>query len=108
MGMKKVFAGIFCTLMFQAGAVYAQNGGLGAVGEHIIKPLGGLIHLMNTLCWVAGAGLLAAAVLQYKNHRDNPSQVRLSTPFLLALVGLVLIALPFLGALTAAAEYISQ
>ena len=70
---------------------------LGQLSENAMGPVAGLGKIMNYICLVAGIGFLLGAIIQYKYHRDNPQQVRLSTPILLLVLGLSLVALPLLA-----------
>jgi len=79
----------------------AQPGWTQVIND-VLDPAAGLTKLIYILCYIAGAGFLAGAVLQYKYHRDNPQQVRLSTPILLLILGLVLVCLPLLTKLSSA------
>ena len=60
------------------------------------------------ICYVAGAGFLLGGVLQYKYHRENPQQVRISTPIMLIAVGIVLCLLPYLTSQSQSGSFLHE
>lgn len=59
---------------------------------------GGILSkLMWAACIVVGIALIAAAFTQFQIHRRNPKLVPLTTPVLYLILGIVAIAIPFLG-----------
>jgi intracellular multiplication protein IcmD len=75
----------------------AAAASLGTVSENVMIPMTGLAKIVHTISYVSGACFLVGALLQYKQHRDNPQQVRIGTPIAWALLGTTLIAIPFLS-----------
>lgn len=56
-----------------------------------------LTKLIWAVCIVVGIALLAAAFTQFQIHRRNPKLVPLATPTLYLILGIVAIAIPFIG-----------
>lgn len=56
-----------------------------------------LTKLMWAVCIVVGLALLAASFTQFQIHRRNPKIVPLATPVLYLILGIMAIALPFIG-----------
>lgn len=81
----------FCSLSL----AYADND-LVAVAWNLSGPMATLISIFKVVLWVAGAALLLGTLIQYKAHRSNPSQVRLTKPVMFFVMGTLLILLPFL------------
>lgn len=71
--------------------------GIGEVADAAMVPMMALSKTMVAMAFVSGVGFLLAALIQYKYHRENPQQVRFSTPVLLFLLGLALVALPIIA-----------
>ncbi len=69
---------------------------LGGIAKNLDQPIQGVIGLIQTICLIAGIGLLIGSVIKYMQHRKNPVEVTLGTVFTLLLVGLALIALTFI------------
>ncbi len=55
----------------------------------------GLAYIIKVCLWVGGAGLILGGMIQYRAHRVNPSQVRLTKPVMLWITGIVFILIPF-------------
>lgn len=51
-------------------------------------------ELMLGIAFVAGIGFVIAAVFKFKQHKDNPTQVPIGTPFSLLAIGVALIFIP--------------
>jgi Ca2+/H+ antiporter len=51
--------------------------------------------IIQTICIITGVALIFASLLQYKKHRNNPTEVPISTVLLTLLAGLALLALAF-------------
>ncbi len=105
--MRFFMNGLIITVLFAlseyANAAVDQPS-LGEAAENMLGPLGLLTEGFYKICYVIGATLLLGAGLQYKNYRNNPSAVRLSTPIVLLLLGIALILLPLIGMLSPASQ----
>lgn len=77
----------------------ADGMSLGDMANWAMGPVNGLGKIFGYICLIGGIGMILGSFLQYRAHRENPSQIRLSTPIFLMVVGLVLIVLPFIGVL---------
>lgn len=83
---------VFANSLFNA--AWAQQS-VGEWANNMVKgPIGGLGYTLNALSFVVGIGFILGAYIQYQAHRDNPQQVRLSTPIFMLAAGLFLIILP--------------
>jgi intracellular multiplication protein IcmD len=60
----------------------------------VVKQISGLAGVVRAAAYLAGLGLCVAAILKFKAHKDNPTQIPLSTPVVLLLVGAGLLFLP--------------
>lgn len=93
--MKKISLAILFLFSFIS-VSYASNS-LGDVANWALGPVNGLGKVLGYMCLIGGIGMILGAFLQYRAHRENPSQVRLSTPVFLLIVGVFLIILPYVG-----------
>lgn len=89
--------GVFCLMGLGIAYASVPTGSLGQLANQTMEPVGVLTRTMYNICYVLGATMLLGSVIQYKNYRDNPSQVRLSRPIFLLVIGLVLLAIPFIS-----------
>ncbi len=70
---------------------------LGQAANNLLGPTVGLGKILNAICMVSGIGFLLGAIVQYKYHRENPQQVRLSTPITFLILGFALMSIPFVS-----------
>lgn len=80
---------------------------LGDVANNLLGPTRGITELMYGVSYVAGAGMLVMALMQYKAHRDNPSQVRLGTPIAFLIFGLIFIFIPLVSRYSTSSRYVT-
>lgn len=95
--MKKInYFKLVLLFVFFPLPVLAESQGFGEIAENLFS--GGIVigNLIRAVCIITGVILVFASFLQYKKHRNNPSEVPLSTPIVTLLVGLALIALSFI------------
>lgn len=83
--------------------VYAQQS-LGSVSNNVLGLVDFmgeyLMHISYVIGFICGVG----ALIQYKNHRDNPIQVPLGKPILLLIMGLIFVLMPLLYAVASKAQ----
>ena len=96
--MKKSL--LLLTVLASFYSVALADASLGGMANAALAPVVGVGKILSDLSIVAGIGLLFGSVVQYRAHRENPTQVRLSTPVFLIIAGAALILLPFIGAIT--------
>lgn len=82
----------------EAGAEAAKAGPatIGTLATNITKSFDGIGKLMIGVAYLAGIGFGISAIFKFKQHRDNPSQVTIGTPFALMAISCALIFLPSL------------
>lgn len=96
--LAKIF--IFLFIFIIAGQAMADVITVGDASRWLMGPVNGLGKVFGYMCLIGGIGMILGAFLQYRAHRENPSQVRLSTPVFLLIVGIILIILPYVGLLS--------
>lgn len=74
--------------------------GLGLVAKNMMEPVGLFGDMINTACWLLGGAFLLISIVKYKQHRNNPTMVPISTVVFLIVAGSILVGLPFLATLT--------
>ena len=67
---------------------------LGDMAETLTKSFAQFGKMMIGLAYVAGIGFGISAVFKFKQHKDNPTQIPVSTPFALLGVSCLLVFLP--------------
>ncbi len=94
--MKKKFAylAIGLSLMMVAETAMAGTDTLGTIVGRVKDEIKGIANLLMIVSFISGVGFTLAGILQFKAHKDNPTQIPLSKPFVYLLVGCSLIFMP--------------
>jgi intracellular multiplication protein IcmD len=83
---------LLCTC---AGTAFAVSGtGVGSVADTVIGNLSPIAKLITAGSYVAGFGFAVAAIVKFKAHKDNPTQIAISMPIALLFVAAALIGIP--------------
>ena len=102
----------FLTILLLVGAFMTTQaiaqGSLGDVAQNLLDPFVGMSRVMHAICYIAGVGFLLGGCIQFKAHRDNPTQVRITTPFMLWILGGVFIAIPIVTMMSDAGVIIME
>ncbi len=69
---------------------------ISGVADNLIKSFSSLAKLITGGAFIAGFGFAVAAILKFKAHRDNPTQIPVGTPIALLFVAVGLLFLPAL------------
>lgn len=70
--------------------------GLAGIASNLALSFAPIAKLITGGAFLAGLGFAFAAILKFKAHRDNPTQIPVGTPIALILVAGALLYLPFL------------
>ena len=62
----------------------------------LTKTFGNLAKLITAGSYIAGLGFAMAAILKFKAHKDNPTQIPVGTPIALLFIAVALLFLPSL------------
>lgn len=81
---------------------------LGDLSDKLLLPMSLLTSALYNMSLVIGIALLFGALIQYKNYRNNPSQVPLSRPITLLVFGVILVVLPILTKFSESAILVSR
>lgn len=82
---------------FCFGVAFAATGttsGIGAVASHALANLPGLAKLITAGSYVGGLAFGVGAIIKFKAHKDNPTQVHLSQGVVLLFVAAAMLFLP--------------
>lgn len=75
---------------------------LGDVATSVTKTFGELTKLLTAGAYVAGIGFAIGAIMKFKQHKDNPTQIPVGTPIALIFIAAALIFLPTILGVTGA------
>ncbi len=73
---------------------HAEASDLGSVASTLTSSFANLAKLITAGAYMAGLGFAMAAMLKFKAHKDNPTQIPIGTPIALLFIGAALIFLP--------------
>ncbi|WP_425411908.1 type IV secretion protein IcmD [Legionella massiliensis] len=75
-----------------AGEVMATS--LGGMASSITGSIGSISKLVTAGSYVAGLGFSLGAIMKFKAHKDNPTQIPIGTPLALTFIAAALLFLP--------------
>ena len=104
--MKKIILAIL--LLSSINAFALIPGSLGDLSDKLLLPMSLLTSALYNMSLAIGIALLFGSLIQYKNYRNNPSQVPLSRPITLLIFGVILIVLPILTKFSESALLVSR
>lgn len=67
---------------------------LGSVATNVRSDFGNLTKLITAGSYLAGLGFSIGAVMKFKQHKDNPTQIPIGTPIALVFIAAALLFLP--------------
>lgn len=89
------FVGVSTLLLAVSSEAFADAPkGFGAIASNITNSFKDITTLIVSGCYVAGMAMAGAAILKFKAHKDNPTQVPLGTPISLLFVAAALLWMP--------------
>src|SRR4029078_11577460 len=68
--------------------------GIGSVAAQVTTNVTNLAKLVTAASYVAGMAFAVGAIVKFKAHKDNPTQIPIGTPIALLFVGAALIFVP--------------
>ncbi len=101
---KSVFAKTMFLLatMLAGGAAVAgtSTANLGDIATNITSNFSQLTNLITACSYIAGLGFAIGAIMKFKMHKDNPTQVPIGTPISLVFIAAALLFLPSILSVT--------
>lgn len=94
--LRFLFAvGMILFVSVLSGSVFAESEGtIGSVAKSVTKTFEQIAQLITATSYIAGLGFAIGAVLKFKQHKDNPTQIPIGTPVALLFVAAALLFLP--------------
>ena len=68
--------------------------GIGGLADNVTSNFQAIGNLFIGTAYIAGMGFGVAAIFKFKQHKDNPTQIPIGTPFALLGVSVMLVFLP--------------
>lgn len=86
--------GVLAMVCFMIATGYAANLSIGGVASDVTQSMSNIAKLITAGSYVAGFGFAVGAILKFKAHKDNPTQIPVGTPIALIFIAAALIFLP--------------
>lgn len=87
-------------VLFADTAFAAQTAG--ELAKNVVGTFSELAKLITAAAYIAGLGFAIGAILKFKQHKDNPTQIPVGTPIALLFIAAALIFLPTIFGITGA------
>ena len=78
---------------------------LSQISDNVHGAIGSLIKIIGNIALIAGIGFILAALFKFDQHKKNPTQIQISQPIALLLVGAALCLFPAIIDTTTTALY---
>lgn len=85
---------LFVSLMTTSTIVLATNLNLGTMASNITGTFTSLAKLITATSYLAGIGFAIGAIMKFKAHKDNPTQIPIGAPIALTFIAASLLFLP--------------
>lgn len=106
--IKAVFTVLSYLALFYAGSAVAADQTLGSIAANVKGSFADLAEMITAGSYVAGLGFAIGAILKFKAHKDNPTQIPVGTPVALVFIAAALIFLPSIFSATGATLFGSE
>ncbi len=91
---KSIILFVGALACFSVGTAAFAVSGIGSIATNVTGNLTAIAKLITALAYVMGMAMAVAAVVKFKAHKDNPTQVPIGTPIALLFVAAALIFIP--------------
>lgn len=78
---------------------------IGGMASSITKSFTNLAKLITAGSYLAGLGFSIGAIMKFKQHKDNPTQIPIGTPIALVFIAAALLFLPSILGVTGATMF---
>jgi intracellular multiplication protein IcmD len=85
---------LFITVLMSFETIFADPQNIGAIASTIYSSFGQLARLITAGAYIAGLAFAVGAIMKFKQHKDNPTQVPIGTPIALVMIAASLLFLP--------------
>jgi intracellular multiplication protein IcmD len=92
--VKKVVLSICALLAIGAVPAAFAVSGLGSIAANVTSNLGAFAKLITAGAYTAGLAFAVGAIVKFKAHKDNPTQIPIGMPIALLFVAAALIFIP--------------
>lgn len=99
--LKKLYEYVIVmSLLFFTSELFATTKTLGNMASSITQSFGSVTKLITAGSYLAGLGFSIGAIMKFKQHKDNPTQIPIGTPIALVFIAAALLFLPSILGIT--------
>lgn len=91
---------LLLALLVSSNLYASEKETIGGVAKTITGSFTNLAKLVTALSYLAGMGFALAAIMKFKQHKDNPTQIPVGTPVALIFIAAALLFLPSILGIT--------
>jgi intracellular multiplication protein IcmD len=94
--IKFFYWGICGVAMFYVNSVYAATSGdnIASIANNVKDTFSAIAQLITAASYIAGMGFGVGAIMKFKAHKDNPTQIPVGTPIALLFIAAALLFMP--------------
>lgn len=93
--LKSLFAWAACMgFMMAAGSLFATSLTVGNMASSITSTFTDLTKLVTGGCYLTGLAFAVTAIMKFKQHKDNPTQITIGQPVALVFIAAALLFMP--------------
>jgi len=81
-------------LLFMMESLFAAGKTIGTMASSITSSFANVTKMITGGCYLAGLAFSVTAILQFKQHKDNPTQVTIGKPIALVFIAAALLFMP--------------
>lgn len=106
-GLKYWLSSIVCLCLIAVVSQDASAGTqtIGSMASSITDSFTNLTKLITAGSYLAGLGFSIGAIMKFKQHKDNPTQIPIGTPIALVFIAAALLFLPSILGVTGATMF---
>lgn len=94
--LKILFSGVSFFILLSAICGVASATTIGNIAANVNQSFSDIGTLFMAIAYIAGVTCMITSLFKFKQHKDNPTQIPISSPLAMLGMGLFLIFLPFL------------
>lgn len=83
-----------CVLLSSSCFAQGSDMTIGGVASMIVKSFRNIARLITAASYLSGLGFAIGAIMKFKQHKDNPTQIPIGTPIALLFIASALLFLP--------------
>ena len=92
-------------VIFMVSALFAESAWaaaktFGEVAARVTGTFGQIAKMITAGAYIAGLGFTVGAILKFKQHKDNPTQIPVGTPIAMLFIAAALVFMPSLLGMT--------